>query len=71
MFNRKRVHQTAKETGGSRWRKKLLGKTSWYKSKRKDEEEDDTISKGPGKTGNKKDSIRKSDLRTRAVLFVP
>ena len=69
--NMLRVHYTARETGGSRGKKKLLGKTSWYKQRRSRREED-TL--GPGRRGTKGDVRRKrgsQDVKTRAVLFVP
>ena len=37
MYNRRRVHMTARETGGTRWRKKLLGKTTWYRSRKEED----------------------------------
>ena len=67
----RRLHLTSAESQGSRVRKKLLGKTSWYK-KRKDEEEGTDPHKGRGmdKPKDREKSEGSGLLRTRAVLFV-
>ena len=36
-----RFHYTAKETGGKRWKQKLLGKTTWYRKRRGEDDNND------------------------------
>ena len=68
----KRIHRTAQESGGSRWKRKLLGKTTWYRSKRKkDGEETTPSSRIKGRSVKDVQHRGKEDLKTRAVLFVP
>ena len=62
-----RVHRTAQESSSGRIRKKLLGKSSWYKDMKKSEEEP---TKGSGTWRRKGDAVEDRSLRTRAVLFV-
>ena len=64
---RRRIHNTSEESMGTRIRKKLLGKTAWYKPKigrAKDEK--------PGFLGRAGSERRKKEtpMKTRAVLFV-
>ena len=67
-----RVHFTAQESGGSRWRKKLLSKTTWYKGTHKGKKVAEMNTKGLRK-GEERMSLQRGgeDLKTRAVLFVP
>ena len=68
----KRIHRTAQESGGSRWKRKLLGKTTWYRSKRKkDGEETTPSSRIKGRSVKEVQHKGEEDLKTRAVLFVP
>ena len=62
---RRRVHDTAKESIGRRVRKKLLGRTSWYKGRKSKKEE----SKATGNRGTKRHR-GESPPKTRAVLFI-
>ena len=62
-----RIHLTAKESSQERNYKKLLGKSSWYKGRRKEDNEQ------PQYKGMKKGmerSRRAAVLKTRAVIFV-
>ena len=61
-----RIHLTSQESQQSRIRKKLIGKSSWYKSRKKEDPPHHQGGKGvPGKM--KKDVAA---LKTRAVLFL-
>ena len=53
-----------------RWKKKLLGKTTWFRKKRG---EDDTYRKTGRRSNTKEDDLStgNQELRTRAVIFVP
>ena len=69
-FDSTRFHYTAKETGGKRWKQKLLGKTTWYRKRRGEDDNNDRKTWGP----RSKEARRKTgsqELKTRAVLFVP
>ena len=66
-----RLHRTAEETSKGRIMKKLLSKSSWYRSKRKDGMEHQSVQSGA--KGTKREPCKKtswSTLKTRAVLFV-
>ena len=67
---RRRIHRTAEESSHLRVRKKLLGKSSWYKDKNKKKEEDRLPA--DKRTGRRIENhgIGEENLRTRAVLFV-
>ena len=77
---RKSVYRTGKESAPGRYRKKLLGKTEWYKTRRNNDQKDgtdQTLKAGSGggtntQTGTGRKSRRKEqvELKTRAVLFV-
>ena len=62
------LHLTAAESAQGRIRKKLLAKTSWYKSRRKEDGQDEP----PG--AGRRTGVRKvkdgAQLKTRAALFV-
>ena len=64
---RKRIHLTAEETSQARSKRKLLGKSSWYRGgkKKKDEVQMTKVRKPGG--GTKPSTVQ---LRTRAVLFL-
>ena len=66
----KRIHYTAMETGGSRWKKKLVGKTSWYKQRKRNSDEETQRQVG-GKDRKRGKMDHHEKLKTRAVLFVP
>ena len=72
-LGRKAVHRSAKESLGGRLRRKLLGKSTWFKGRRKDQggntrEEEDTEGGGPNEQPVVEDSAQ--DLEVRTVLFV-
>ena len=62
------LHRTAAESHHVRVKKKLLSKSTWYKDKRRVENNDnsDGLRRVPGSTGGAVDST----MKTRAVLFV-
>ena len=62
-----RIHLTSEESHGSRMKKKLVGKSSWYKKR---VGEDDTRPQGRGRDMERSKSVEDSLLKTRAVLFV-
>ena len=74
----RRIHRSSKQSGASRYRKKVLGKTEWYREggKQDDEKEEGADSRMsaeggrmPGGTGRtKKKDIEV--LKTKTVLFV-
>ena len=69
----KPVYRTAEESGGSRWRTKLIGKSTWFKkgSNKKGNTDGEDLPR-EGKTNEmkvQKDS-NGSKLKTRSVLFV-
>ena len=61
---------TAEESRGARIRKKLIGRSSWFKSRQKDK---DTQEKRTGVMGTRNQEAGASGhvLKTRSVLFVP
>ena len=65
----RRIHYTAEESRKTRTRKKLLGKTSWYK-RRRGVNDKEAARRGvkPGVEGDRKSG--KKDLKVRAVLFI-
>ena len=67
---RKRVHYTAEESRDGRIRKKLIGRTSWYKQKKNNNQKKDGRM-NYGRRGNSR-ALRNGsqDLPTRAVLFM-
>ena len=66
----RRIHLTAQESQGSRIRKRLLGKSSWYKKRSGTEEADSPVGRGRDKLRDREKSEGSSLLKTRAVLFV-
>ena len=67
-----RLHRTAVESNLGRIRKKLLSKSSWYRSRRKEDDEGEHAIQHPGKGGKKpkKSGSSGATLKTRAVLFM-
>ena len=71
-----RIHRTASESGGSRTRKKLIGKSSWFKGGKKRLENSDSgscqnVNVGPGGNNTTTPGLElDSGLKTRTVLFV-
>ena len=68
------MYRSAKSTLNLRCRKKLLEKTSWYKAKRKREEDDFGLEDDRrGKKLRKNDEVKeeKKEKKVKAVLFVP
>ena len=66
-----RLHRTAQESSMGRIKKKLLGKSSWYRSRRK--EDGEHTNSQPGKGGTRKNTKLGSSgatLKTRAVIFL-
>ena len=66
---RDRIHLTADESKNGRIRKKLIGKSSWYKNKN-NKKNDNGINQDGRRWKGKNDSHGKQNLKTRAVLFV-
>ena len=66
-----RIHRTAKESSFDRNRKKLIGRSNWYKGSRKneDEEQSNVQKTGRGAPGSSLGAVDKT-IKTRAVLFV-
>ena len=65
-----RIHRTSEESSGDRYKKKMLGKITWYRGRRnKDDKEVTDQGKGGGDT-KKTGALRSKNLRTRAVMFV-
>ena len=66
---RKRIHLTAKEISQARLKKRLLGKSSWYRggSKKKDGVMKETSDR---RTGRGSRTVGAAQLKTRAVLFL-
>ena len=67
-MNGRRIHITAEESSSGRVKKKLLGKSSWYKDRSKVIKEESA--KEPTRGKNVKKTVEDRDLKTRAVLFV-
>ena len=66
-----RLHRTAEESHGSRIKKKLLSKSTWFRSKKVDKEgEFDKEPSGGSNPRSKTGGARDSSLRTRTVIFV-
>ena len=64
----KRLHLTAAESSQGRIRKKLLAKSSWYKSRRREDVQGEL--QGAGRKTNVKKTRSGAHLKTRAALFV-
>ena len=67
---RKRIHNTADESRGSRMKKKLVGKSSWYRPKQKNEDDVEVMKSRPKGGRRPKKPVKETSMRTRAVLFV-
>ena len=70
---RYRIHLTAEESRGHRIRKKLIGKSSWFRNTRKRNQED-VVKKTSGtkrKSGKSGRAPSETSIRTRSVLFIP
>ena len=65
------LYRTAQESGAGRRRKKLVGKTSWFKGSKGNQMGDRTLG-GKKKNGKweSKGAVPKTKLKTRTVLFV-
>ena len=66
-----RLHRTAEESAGNRNRKKLLGKSTWYRGRNKDG--GDTRENGTGygtSRGSGQSKQCGTGMRTRSVIFV-
>ena len=68
--NGERLHRTAWESNGARMKKKLLGKSTWFRDKGKKELENTTHSMKGGSKNNANQGAENKTLRTRTVLFV-
>ena len=66
-----RIHRTAKESSFDRNRKKLIGRSNWYKGSRKNEDEEQPNKQrtGGGAPGTNLGAVDKT-IKTRAVIFV-
>ena len=62
----RRIHLTARESMGSRIKKRLLGQSSWYKGRNKG----DDVRNGGVRGGRAMKKGEAAPLKTRAVLFV-
>ena len=65
----RRIYYTSEESRGARMKRKLLGKTSWYRGKKANKDKDDKQSR-KGRGGGKTKKMGSKDLKTRAVIFV-
>ena len=67
-----RLHRTAEESSASRFKKRLLGKSSWFRGKKSIDEKEQYPAPERSSNGKKvtKPDMRNSTLRTRSVLFV-
>ena len=65
-----RLHRTAAKSSQARQRRKLLGKTSWYRDKRIKEDEKTKNQEGGRSSGSRGNQGANQTLKTRAVLFV-
>ena len=63
-----KLHRSSKDSLGARCRKKLLGKSSWFKKKKKPEEEGEKTVKKGGRRGEQTYTDR--ELETKTILFV-
>ena len=64
----RRIHLTAEESHGTRVRKKLLDKASWFGKKKRDEE---VAKQHHGSRSNvERKQARRDHLKTRSVMFV-
>ena len=63
----KPLYRTAKESGETRRRKKLVGKTSWFRDRKK---EGNTEKREKGKNKSPGGNIKGEDLKTRTVIYV-
>ena len=63
-----RIHLTSEESHATRMKKKMLGKSSWYRNKRSDKDD----SKYPGQRQGRgpREGRKMDNLKTRAVMFV-
>ena len=68
----KRLHRTSQESSGARQRRKLLGKSNWFRGSRSKADSKTTPTWKSGKksqqVGSKNNPVQ--ELRTRSVLFV-
>ena len=64
-----RIHRTAQESSSDRWRKKMLGKTNWFREKCRDKASEKGAFK-PGTGGTVTHSPLSRNLRVRAAIFV-
>ena len=65
----KPLYRTAKESGAGRLRKKLLGKSSWFRGNKGGGTKKSTIVKG-GKGVKEQRGGKSSEIKTRSVIFV-
>ena len=62
------IYRTSEESGSSRSRKKILGKTTWFKGGNKKGRTSPLSQQGGLRKGNR--SVGNGDLKTRSVMFV-
>ena len=65
-----KLHRTAEESSSGRWKKKLLGKSTWFKDKKTDKKEGELDTNRKTGARSKEQLGAVSNLKTRAVLFV-
>ena len=75
LNGRKRVHYSAEESRDGRVKKKMIGRTLWYRNKKKDaatKPNDGRIGmRSDGRISSPQDARNgRNDLSTRAVLFL-
>ena len=76
----RKLHRNAGESSGIRCRKKLLGKSEWFKSRKKSEEQEEQSSEQSGTRCRPRQNVQKklqggviqagTGLKTRTVLFL-
>ena len=70
LGGRRRIHMTAEESASVRMKKKLLGKSSWYKDKKGGKEQNPKLKGSNGTRKTTSQGAGSNVLKTRAVLFV-
>ena len=65
-----RLRRTAAESQGQRMKNKLLGKSSWFRKTKKEDQGKTLGSRSRGDKGAKKDRKKGAEFQARTVLFV-
>ena len=69
LKNGMRLHLISEESSGGRTKRKLLGKTLWYKDRKRNEDDVCTQQGNVGGSG-RKDTRGSKKVKTRSVIFV-